>query len=188
MELTASTGYSGFIGSQWWVGPPRQVSEASGDVGATPPTFWAAPLQCTPCFADWSAYDSVHVYDRAIVPSAAYAVQFIAEGCQESEDRFSAALSIVTSKWGDAVDVTTGVGSPDSFADFSDISAVVDKFKNLPGAIAKSRADMAGDVATTGGVPDQIIDFVDIPYAVEAFRSIAYPFGGPTPCSPSVNR
>jgi hypothetical protein len=52
----------------------------------------------------------------------------------------------------------------------------VDKFKNLPGAPIKSRADLAPDT------PNRIVNFDDISFAVTAFKGIAYPFDGPTPC------
>ncbi len=179
-ELTASADFPGAVGMQWWVGSPGLVAEDSGTSGPGTPGFYAAGLQCDPYFTDWSVYDSVHVYDQSIVPSATYAVQLVADGCQGSEANFSTALPIVTSKWGDAVDQYGG--GPDAAADFSDISGIVDKFKNLPGAIAKSRADIAGDPFVTGGAPDQYVDFTDIPYAVDAFRSLPYPFDGPVAC------
>ena len=47
----------------------------------------------------------------------------------------------------------------------------VDKFKNLPGAPVKARADVAPEI------PDQIVDFVDIPWVVDAFRGLPYPWG-----------
>ena len=65
---------------------------------------------------------------------------------------------------------------PDGDMDFDDITALVDKFRNLPGAPLKSRADIAP------AVPDQIVDFVDIPWVVDAFRGLPYPFDGPEEC------
>ena len=63
--------------------------------------------------------------------------------------------------------------APDGDVDFDDITAVVDKFRNLPGAPIKARADIAPDM------PDQIVDFTDIPAVVDAFRSLPYPYDGP---------
>ena len=67
---------------------------------------------------------------------------------------------------------------PDGTVDFIDIAALVDKFKNLPGAPIKDRTDLAGDV------PDRIIDFIDISNVVDAFKGFAYPYSGPdlAPC------
>ncbi len=180
VELTASADFPGAVGMQWWVGPPQPVAEDSGTSGPGTPGFWPATLQCDPYFTDWSVYDSVHVYEQSIVPSATYAVDMVADGCEDSEANFSAALSITTSAWGDLTDQFGG--GPDTAADFSDISAIVDKFKNLPGAAEKPRADIAGDPFATSGAPDQYVDFTDIPYAVDAFRSLPYPFAGPVSC------
>jgi hypothetical protein len=60
--------------------------------------------------------------------------------------------------------------------DFEDIAAVVDKFRNLPGALTKARADVSGST------PDRIIDFTDISFVVEAFRNLDYPFPVPADC------
>ena len=80
--------------------------------------------------------------------------------------------------WGDVVgdcDVAPCT-EPQGVVDFVDITAVVDKFKNLPGAPAKSRVDVGP------AVPDQLIDFVDIPWVVDGFRGLPYPFDGPDGC------
>ena len=65
--------------------------------------------------------------------------------------------------------------------DLDDVGSVVDKFRNLPGAPVKARADIGGG-SEDENIPDLIIDFGDIALAVDAFRSLPYPFAGPTPC------
>jgi hypothetical protein len=180
-DMPAEPQYYDFTYAEWrqmWVGQPRQVTEQSGNSGSTPPpTFWAATLQCDPYFTVWSTYGAVHVYGESIVPKGTYDVQLVLSGCAASEANFSTALSVDMSKWGDTVGANNPA-SPQGAVDFNDISSIVDKFKNLPGAPTKSRADVAPDV------PDQIVDFSDIPAVVDAFRGVRYPFDGPPVVDP----
>ena len=92
----------------------------------------------------------------------------------------SAPLLVDTGKWGDAV-APFGGGSQPSFAD---ISAVVDKFRNLASAPDTPRVDFVG----AGGpgqpnTPNQAASFADVSAAVDAFRTFPYPFTVPA-CSP----
>jgi len=171
-ERTSPEGtvYSGDM----WVGAPSDVSEASGNSGSTPPpTFHAARLQCTPHCMDWGALPVVHVFDDEIVPGVTYAVQAVDCACEVTNDaEFSLVGFIAMSRWGDVVGdcSVTPCLPPDGNVDFIDISAVVDKFRNLPGAPVKARVDVSP------AVPDKVIDFVDISYVVDAFRGNDYPF------------
>jgi hypothetical protein len=56
------------------------------------------------------------------------------------------------------------------------VTAVLDKFKNLPGAVIKARADLGG------AIPNRTVDMADAMYALDAFRGFAYPFGPPAGC------
>ena len=69
-------------------------------------------------------------------------------------------------------------GPPDGTVDVTtDVTAVLDKFKNLEGAPAKARSDI--DPTR----PDQIINMTDVTYVLDAFRGSDYPFEpGPPPC------
>ena len=58
------------------------------------------------------------------------------------------------------------------------MTAVLDKFKNLPGAPAKSRCDLEPDQ------PDFLINITDVVYALDAFKGFAYPFPGPPAVDP----
>ena len=78
-------------------------------------------------------------------------------------------------RWGDVAAVAGCGFAPDGVVDFTDISCVVDKFKNLPGAPRKARSDAAPDT------PDWIVDFTDIPAVVDAFRGLPYPHDAPCP-------
>ncbi len=168
--------FQGYEGEVRWVGQPRRVSESSGESGPTPPTFWAASLECDPYHTDWSDVDVLHVYDEAIVPSATYTVDAIRERCRpDYEPNYSDAVIPDTTLWGDICGASFGA-PPNDVVDFTDITAVVEKYKNTPGAPIKSRADVAGEL------PDQLVDFVDITYVIEAFSGSTYPFDVPQEC------
>lgn len=185
--------FEAWEGETYWIGEPFEVTEASCCNNPTPPpTFMAARLQCDPHFMDWTAVGPVHVLGSAVVPNATYDIQAVDSWCYilptmcsdgygfGDESLFSLPLTIGTSRWGDLVDDcgVTPCTSPDGVVDFLDISAVVEKFRNLPGATFKSRADIAPEL------PDLVIDFIDISHAVEAFRGEPYPFDGPVGCPP----
>jgi hypothetical protein len=186
-------GYEYAEGREMWVQAPVEVTEASGSNGATPPpTFRAATLACTPYYdTDWPAYGPVDVYYDAIVPGASFSVQALKQSCNAaSEDDYSAALVVDMSAAGDLV-TDCGVqpcSAPGGVVDFVDISAVVDKFRNLPAAPRKARADLINsDIAQP--MPDRKVDFVDISYCVDAFRGSSSPLPGPPitdPCAPAV--
>jgi hypothetical protein len=131
------------------------------------------------------------VYDDYIVPDSTYALRAIAEGCSVGNAAsYSEPESISTSTYGDIigtyddsdcppredgyVDCWT---SPQATANFDDISAVVDKFKNAPKAPAKSRADVCPCSI------DWKVDFSDIPCVVDGFRQMDFPCEPPLdPC------
>ncbi|RME37399.1 MAG: hypothetical protein D6788_09535 [Planctomycetota bacterium] len=179
-----------------WVGPPQAVSENAGTVdpaqGGRSGVFLASTLQCDPFFADWSSFGTVEVSHALIVPGAVYAVEAVEEGC----DRFSQPtacfsgslcppsadpLSIRTSLWGD---VTGGCSvspctPPDGQVDVvTDLLAVLEKFRNAPGAPPKARADLEP------AIPDRLVNISDALVVLDAFRGFSYPFSPPAaaPC------
>ncbi|MGB2985633.1 MAG: hypothetical protein WBE26_07090, partial [Phycisphaerae bacterium] len=164
-------------GTTMWVSEPRAVSEHAGcSDGGTPPFFTGANLQSDPHCMDWNTVGLLHVFDDEIVPGGQYDIQAIHCECDPTtEENYSPALTVWTSEWGDLVGdcAVTPCTPPDGDADYNDITAVVDKFRNLPGAVIKARADLAGDL------PDMLVNFVDISGAVDAFRGVEYPFPGP---------
>ena len=107
--------------------------------------FWAATLQCSPQFLDWSQFGPVHIYGEEIVPGGRYAVQAVDNFCKlNNELSFSAPRSVTTSRFGDLVGTCTV--QPCSPADHSvdivtDVLAVLDKFANRAGAVIKVRAE-----------------------------------------------
>ncbi|MGB2986770.1 MAG: C1 family peptidase [Phycisphaerae bacterium] len=173
--------FTSFEDEIMWVAAPEDISEDSGSSGATPPTFKGAQLTSDPVYRDWSADGLLHVYGGVIVPGATYEIQAIDETCATAgEVNYSIPLTITTSLWGDVVGdcAMTPCSPPDGDCDFDDIAAIVDKFRNLAGALMKARADIVGDSPL--GIPDRLANFLDISCIVEAFRGLPYPFAPPS--------
>ena len=59
-----------------------------------------------------------------------------------------------------------------------DVAALVDKFKDVPGAISKARAQLQPGLPN----PSAAVDIRDIASAVDAFKNLAYPFTIPQSC------
>ena len=176
--------YDTYNGDRWWVTQPSQVTESSGSAGSTPPpTFWAATLSCSaePFYTDWTQYDVVHVYHEGIIADATYVVHAIPDGCNTADESYySDPLSVTTSALGDVVG-DCGVqpcSAPQGVIDFVDISAVVDKFRNLETALQKARADVINN-NVSAPPPDRAVDFVDISSVVDAFRASPPTLPGP---------
>jgi hypothetical protein len=178
--------YTAYNGDQWWLDEPFVVTEAAGSsVSEPPPTFWAARLQCDgPFYTDWTQYDVVHVFDAGILPGATYDVQAIDVRCDPANlSNYSTPLRIDTSVCGDI----TGFGPvggiwdpPNGVCAFVDIAAIVDKYRNMPGALQKARADLISG-SVTDPPPNRIVDFMDISYAVDCFAPIPPPSPLPGP-------
>ena len=182
----------GFGEKIMWVGEPTQVCELSGEDIPCPerPEFWAAPLQCTPYFTDWTPYDSIKVFGQWIIPGRSYEIALAREGCENDPLSFTdTPLVINTGAWGDIVGIYEGGNCqcktdyddcwtrPNCLADFDDITSTVDKFVNLPGAPQKSRTDICPCAV------DLKVDFGDIPCVVDGFRGLPYPCSPPNdPC------
>jgi hypothetical protein len=165
--------------THFWVRAPREISERPGESDDEPPTFTGAPLSCNPVYLDWGDLGVLHIYGDVIVPGAQYEVRAINEACfVEAEGNYSADLTVATARWGDLVGdcADTPCSPPQGVADFDDISALVDKFRDVPGAPAKARSDIAP------GAVDFKVDFEDIPAVVDAFRGLPYPYAIPDLC------
>lgn len=187
VTLVSLPGYEYAETRTMWVQEPAVVTESSGSSGpAPPPTCMMARLGCSPFWTDWLLYDLVHVYDDSVIPGGVYEIRSIGEGCNLAEPGdYSLAIQVDLSAVGDIVGdcAVRPCGSPNGVVNFVDISAAVEKFKNLPSAPIKARADVtSADVADP--IPDLKVDFVDISYIVEAFRSEAVPPPGPPTVDP----
>jgi hypothetical protein len=168
--------FSAFEEQIRWVGPPSTYVESTGD----PTLFVAAALQCLPYYHDWSTVGLVHVIGREIVPSSTYAVERLSGSCLGNETNctlVSASLGLATMRWGD-VDGPFNPPEKSTQPDVSDISAIVNKFKNTPGAPIKVRAALSDDD------PDltQDIGFAQISDCVDAFKGQPFPYAGPATC------
>ncbi len=82
-----------------------------------------------------------------------------------------AALALTQNVWVDVVkDCSTNpCGAPDGITDFVDVSAILDKFKNLTGNVIKARADIEPKV------PDQLVNITDVAFCLGAFLGQTYP-------------
>jgi len=177
---------------QMWVNTPKVVSEVSGlqPPDATPPTFMAASATANPVYRDWDADGIVHVYSIDIVPGATYEIDALPEDCTGATTGgfYVEPSGISTCLWGDIVGdcAPTPCTAPNGIVDFLDITAAVDKFRNVPdppGKTVKARADVASALEDEfEGQPDLLVDYHDIGPIVDAFRGFAYPFPVPTQC------
>jgi len=166
--------FSAYEGEVRWVGPPVQYAESQAD----PQTFLASVLQCTPYYTDWTTIGLLHLTGAEIVPSSWYDIQTVPAGCDtNSEANFSSPLRVVTARWGD---IEAPFSPPDGSQqpDVTDISALVNKFKNATGAPIKARAALVGNIPDLGAD----IDFGHISACVDAFKGVPYPSPGPGPC------
>lgn len=172
----AAADFAVFEGQHRWLGPPTQFVESS----ANPTTFMAATLQCTPHYMDWTTIGLVYVIGREVVPSSTLSVRTFGINCMGREatcTNISDPLEIGTARWGD---VQVPFNPPDASAqpDFGDVSALVDKFRDQPGALNKVRTKLHPDIPNM----NTDVDFTDISECVNAFKGNGFPFAGPLPC------
>lgn len=124
----------------------------------------------------------VHVYHELIVPNGTYNIQVIGEECNLAiPEDFSAPLTISTSIWGDILMDCTSIpcGPPDDSVDVvTDVTGILDKFKNSPGSPAKSRSDLEP------GLIDLLVNISDVTFSLNGFQGEQYPFDPPVqgPC------
>lgn len=86
---------------------------------------------------------------------------------------------MTTSLWGDLLETcaVTPCSPPNGEVGIpTDVTAVLDKFKNLEGAPIKARCDLEPDS------PDLAVNISDVSAALDAFRGFPYPFDGPQGC------
>ena len=180
--------YDAWNGVQMWVSEPQEYTENSGKLwpweAPNYATFWAATLGCDPYFTDWTTYDVIDVYHEGIVPQGVYEIQVVDDSClPPPEANYSPPLTMTQAIWGDAVRscITCPCTPPDGVVGIpTDVTALLDKFKNLECALQKARADLLPCI------PDQRIDIVpDVTAGLDAFRGFGYPCvpSGPPPCT-----
>ena len=165
-----------------WVGKPGTFLESQNNPALG--GFKAARLQCTPYYHDWGAEGLLHVVGAEILASSTYEVVHFAAMCVSQEDTctaVSAPLTIRTARFGD-VAAPFNPPSPTAQPDGNDVLALVNKFKNLPGAPSKSSGQIYGNAIEL----NLDVGGLDVSAAVDAFKGLAYPYSGPCPCPSSV--
>ncbi len=172
----AATDFSAFEGQVRWVGPPASFIEST----SVPTPFLASTLQCDPYYQDWSTVGLLHVIGREVVPSSVYTVASMDDFCLGNEQNcpvVSQGLEIATTRWGD-IEAPFNPPTVATQPDFSDVAALVDKFKSSPTAPIKVRAAISGEI------PDLSLNISlgEISACVDAFRGRPYPNVGPTAC------
>jgi hypothetical protein len=190
--------YDTWIGVQLFVQEPEVFCENAGvpqattcpiSAGDLPRNwFWGAQLGCDPYLTDWTQYDIVHVFNEGIIPGASYDIQVVDSSCSlTSEASYSSTLTLAQSTWADLVQdcTTTPCKPPDGSTGIVDVTAVLDKFKNLSGNVMKVRADLEGSPSGDHRIPDQAINITDVTYCLGAFLGDTYPAPGfPPPSDP----
>ncbi|MBI1825320.1 MAG: transposase [Planctomycetes bacterium] len=161
-----------------WIGPPSDCTES--EVQHT--TFKCARLQCAPAYVDWDTAlggATLHVTGVEVVPSSVYLVQSIPDGADIADEAaYSTPLAIPTARWGDVVDPFQLPSAALTQPNVLDVAAIVDKFKDLPTAINKARAQLQ----PASPDPTRPVDIRDIADTVDAFKAFAYPFTIPPSC------
>lgn len=173
VTLQSLDGFSGFDGEVRWAGSPQAYPD-DPNLGST---FPAAVLQCDPTFVNWDTDEPSYLIGVEVVPNSVYRLQAVDVTCQAdlaNESCYSSALEVVTDQWGDVVSPFGGESQPN----FGDITAIVDKFKDLASAISKTRAQLQPNLVN----PLIAVNFADIAAAVEAFKGSAYSYAGPVSC------
>jgi len=179
-EFGATCGEPG--GCVRWIGPPHDFAESQDNPGLG--SYRAARLQCTPFYHDWSIEAPFVISGAELLPSSRYAVQTVAFSCLGNEAACldtSAPLSIVTTRWGDFASPLggpTGGSQPDSL----DVLSLINKYKNLPGALSKASAQLQPNAPELNAD----ISALDITACIDAFKGLAYPYSGPCACPSTV--
>ncbi len=159
--------FSAFDGVQMWVGPEVIAGSPTG----------VHPLQATPYFRDWTNPPGIiHVSDCNIVPCATYTIEAIRD-VDYPDGPYAAPLVLQTTPlWGDVVG--NGGAPADGVVNALDVTAMVNRFKNLPGASPRSWCDLHANSPTQG--VNLNIDALDITTVVSAFKGSDYPYSGPS--------
>jgi hypothetical protein len=132
----------------------------------------------------------VHVFHEGIVPLGVYDIQMADSSCvPDADSSYSLPLTVTMAKWGDAIkDCTTNpCGPPNNNTGIVDVTALLDKWKNLPNNVQKVRADIEGSPSGDHRVPNLGIDITDVTYCLGAYVGQQYPPPGfpaprPRPC------
>jgi hypothetical protein len=140
-------------------------------------TYKCATLGCTPEYRDWAAElggQVLHITGPSVIPSSIYDVAQLGTTCTGIEATCLVAsneLSVQTVLWGN-VDNNPALNA-------IDISAVVDKVKDLPSSLPEWRAMLQPNSPTPH---TNQLSALDIAQVVNAIKGIPYGFAGPESC------
>lgn len=119
----------------------------------------------------------VHATGADVAPSTDFTVHV---DCGPSgTPALSGGTLVTTRSWGDVTEPFNPPSDTDQ-PDFTDISEIVNTFKNATGSLPPPRVDLVGESSPTFCTPGGGIDFRDISAVVDAFKGLAYPC--PSPC------
>ncbi len=165
-----------------WVGKPGTFLESQDSPSQG--SFTAARLQCTPFYYDFSSAGLLHVVGAEVLPSSDYYVQVFAASCVGDESTCADVTPVVRMSTRRFGDVAAPFNPPSSATqpDAIDVTQLVGKFKNLPGAISKVAAQVQPNLPEL----NTDLNAIDLTVAVDAFKGFAYPFSGPCPCPSTV--
>jgi len=176
LKIVSLAGHPEFDGAVRWLGPPLLFPD-----GSSPALeiykFPASAASCVQFFNDWTVYPRYFAYGSAILPGSQYEIRFGDHDCMNSgnEDCLSPPIVVSTGKWGDIETPFGGMSQPN----FSDVSAEVDKFRQIVGAPIKPRSQLRNNQTD----PSVRVNFTDISLCVNAFQGFAYPYAGPGVCA-----
>jgi hypothetical protein len=150
----------------------------------------AGSLGCDPYCTDWTQYEVVDVFNDALVKYGTYAVQVInCDDPLDQEECYSDPLLVTLSEIGDVCGFRTAPSPPappNCLCDFNDITIILDKWRNLPGAIRKARADLINSSGLTL-TPDHKISMDDVSAAVDCFRGLPRQGSSPPAADPCAS-
>jgi subtilisin-like proprotein convertase family protein len=165
-----------------WVGKPGTFLEAQDlPLGMA---NRAARLQCTPFYYDWITEGLIAVVGAEIAPSSQYSVEAYSAACMGIEATctiVSAPVAMYTRRSGD-VGPNFNPPATSTQPDALDVAAVVNKVKNLPGALVKAISQLQPNLPELNAD----VNALDIVAVVDAVKQIAYAFSGPCPCPSTV--
>lgn len=161
-----------------WLGPPRTILESQNNAALG--AFRASRLQCTPYYQDWSGENWVAVTGAEIIPSSIYHFQAVNKSCAGLEETCVDVSPAVSARTRRAGDVAEPWGTPTTMGQPSptDVVAMLDRFKNQPGAPSKAIAQVQPNVTDLNAD----VGALDIVAVIDYFKGYAYQFSGPCPC------
>ncbi len=192
-------------GRQLWVQEPISICESSGTDSPGPPcpggstaTFSRAFLGCAPIYRDWTTVPGgvIYIIHPGIIPrktispavEAEYEIRMIDIVCDPADPlSYSWPVVVFQNKFGDMAgpfDFSGGYyTSPEgnNVGVGTDVTAILNKFSNRPGAPIKPRADLEPCRL------DSKINISDVNQALNGFRNLPYPFAPGSGNCPSLD-